>query len=69
MAHVTLELLKALNTTLYEQRWTCDDLARLVTPASGVISSFDSIRQELAGINRRDLGDTPPAFTAIGYHR
>jgi hypothetical protein len=67
MGNVTLDLLKAINLNLHEHRWTEEDLAQLLTPAFGTISSFHGLRRDLAAILRKDLGDMPPAPAATEH--
>jgi hypothetical protein len=64
MARVTLDTLQALNAGLLGQRWTDEDLDRLITPRFGLVSSFESVLSDLAEILKKDLGDTSPCAPA-----
>ena len=60
MERVTLDILRAINACLLDQRWTDEDLAQLMTPAFGVVSGFEAVQNDLAEILKKDLGDMPP---------
>jgi hypothetical protein len=60
-----LETLKAYNSDLCHGRWSEGDIDRLVTPGSGVISSFEKLLHGLARILDQDLADTPLADTSF----
>jgi hypothetical protein len=60
MARANLETLRALNRDLFAGRWNDEDLRQLVAPSFGVVSSFESVLADLAGILEKDLGEIPP---------
>ena len=60
----TLDVLQAFNEALLDRRWTEDEIRQLVEPRFGVVSSFESLSQDLSEILQKDLGDIPPEVMA-----